>query len=312
MLSRRAEADVVAQEQAAAAEVDHAGLEAHARAQRRLLEEQCHHAAGQAAARGVPWRYFVFRSSVMAKIRSISAVVRSVTVMQMSHGVLQSTVVEVRWRTRSDCSRAQRCPARLPAERLRPRMSQPSWACSSVRFIAGNSRSTVPCVQLISSRRSMQALHDRRAVDRPARCRSSRPARARRESGRIGRGGLRAARGRRRPVARACSSRFSCSIISMAAMPARAAIGLPPNVAACMPGRRLGAISGVVSKRPAGDAAAERLGQRHDVGRDAEMLIGEPLAGAAAAGLHFVEDQAAGRSRRPACRSPARKPAGGI
>ena len=30
-------------------------------------------------------------------------------------------------------------------------------------------------------------------------------------------------------------------------MPARAAIGLPPNVAACMPGRRLGAISGVVN-----------------------------------------------------------------
>ena len=36
----------------------------------------------------------------------------------------------------------------------------------------------------------------------------------------------------------------------MAAMPARAAIGLPPNVAACMPGRRLGAISGVVSIAP--------------------------------------------------------------
>ncbi len=41
----------------------------------------------------------------------------------------------------------------------------------------------------------------------------------------------------------------------------------------------------------AGDAAAQGLGQRHHVGRDAEVLIGEPLAGAAAAGLHFVEHQ---------------------
>ena len=36
----------------------------------------------------------------------------------------------------------------------------------------------------------------------------------------------------------------------MAAMPARAAIGLPPKVAACMPGRRLGAIARVVSMAP--------------------------------------------------------------
>ncbi len=43
----RAEADVVAQEQAVAAQVDHAGLEADARPQRRLFEQQRHHAAGQ-------------------------------------------------------------------------------------------------------------------------------------------------------------------------------------------------------------------------------------------------------------------------
>ena len=80
-------------------------------------------------------------------------------------------------------------------------------------------------------------------------------------------------------------------MVSSVAMPARAAIGLPPNVAACMPGRRLGAISAVVEQGRARDAAAEALGERHDVGRDAEVLIGEPLAGPAAAGLHFVEDQ---------------------
>ena len=33
-------------------------------------------------------------------------------------------------------------------------------------------------------------------------------------------------------------------------LPARAAIGLPPKVAACVPGRRLGAISAVVSIAP--------------------------------------------------------------
>ena len=71
----------------------------------------------------------------------------------------------------------------------------------------------------------------------------------------------------------------------------RAAIGLPPNVDACMPGRRLGAISAVVSMAAAGQAAAQGLGQRHHVGRDAEVLIGEPVAGPAAAGLHLVENQ---------------------
>ena len=58
-----------------------------------------------------------------------------------------------------------------------------------------------------------------------------------------------------------------------------------------MPGCRLAAISARGQQRAAGDAAAEALGQRHDVGRDAEVLVGEPLAGAAAAGLHLVEDQ---------------------
>ena len=42
---------------------------------------------------------------------------------------------------------------------------------------------------------------------------------------------------------------------------------------------------------PAGDAAAQGFGQRHDVGLHAKMLIGKPIARAAAAGLHFVEDQ---------------------
>ena len=39
------------------------------------------------------------------------------------------------------------------------------------------------------------------------------------------------------------------------------------------------------------EAAADALGDRHDVGRDARPFIGEELAGAADAALHFVEDQ---------------------
>ena len=39
------------------------------------------------------------------------------------------------------------------------------------------------------------------------------------------------------------------------------------------------------------EAAADALGDRHDVGRDAGPLIGEQFAGAADAGLDLVEDQ---------------------
>ncbi len=39
------------------------------------------------------------------------------------------------------------------------------------------------------------------------------------------------------------------------------------------------------------EAAAERLGERHHVGRDTEALIGKQLAGAAHAGLHLVEGE---------------------
>ena len=39
------------------------------------------------------------------------------------------------------------------------------------------------------------------------------------------------------------------------------------------------------------EAAADALGDRHDVGRDAGPFMGEELAGAADAALHLVEDQ---------------------
>ena len=66
---------------------------------------------------------------------------------------------------------------------------------------------------------------------------------------------------------------------------------LPPKVEPWVPGGH--ALTRFASRKTRADreAAAERLGERHDVGRDADALIGEQFAGAAHAALHFVEDQ---------------------
>ena len=69
------------------------------------------------------------------------------------------------------------------------------------------------------------------------------------------------------------------------------ASGLPPKVEPCVPAvmplRGLGGGEAGAERK----SAAERLGERHDVGGDAGALVGEQLAGAADAGLHLVEDQ---------------------
>ena len=177
--------------------------------------------------------------------------------------------------------------------------------------MAGSSRITLPCVQLISSR-SVQALLDqRRAVDRQLD--ADHQARTAAPRGRCGS----SLDQRFEPLAEqlaelrrpARAARRLRSFRSWRCRP-RAAIGLPPNVAACMPGPQAGGDLGRGQQRRAGDAAAQALGQRHDVGLDAEVLIGEPLARAAAAGLHFVEDQQQARARRPICRSPCKKAGG--
>ena len=72
-------------------------------------------------------------------------------------------------------------------------------------------------------------------------------------------------------------------------MPAAIASGLPPKVEPWVPGVMPLAASAVASTAPIGKPRAEPLGQRHDVGRHAELLIAEQLAEPADAGLHLVE-----------------------
>ena len=76
----RAKADVAAQEHGAAAQLDHAGFETAAGAQRRLFENQPHHAARAAAARASLAGTWFSDLAVIAKMRSISADFRSATV----------------------------------------------------------------------------------------------------------------------------------------------------------------------------------------------------------------------------------------
>ena len=78
---------------------------------------------------------------------------------------------------------------------------------------------------------------------------------------------------------------------SSVALAALIASGLPPKVEPWVPAVMPFAASSVARHGADRKAAAERLGERHDVGRDAGALIGEQLAGAAHAGLHLVEDQ---------------------
>ena len=84
---------------------------------------------------------------------------------------------------------------------------------------------------------------------------------------------------------------YCCSTRSSVASAAAQHSGLPPNVLPWAPrGHRLH--DGFPGHDQAdGHAASEALGQRHDVGRDTEVLGGEHLASPADAALHFVEDQ---------------------
>ena len=78
-------------------------------------------------------------------------------------------------------------------------------------------------------------------------------------------------------------------MVSSTASPAAQASGLPPKVVPCLPGlSSLGRVAGADAGTDR-DAAAQALGEGHDVGHDAS--VGEPRAGAADAGLDLVEHE---------------------
>ena len=171
------------------------------------------------------------------------------------------------------------------------RMAQPSSICSSVIVKAGSSRMTWPCVALIKSRRRMHSatisvaskVKSSPIIVPMMRISRTRPG----SSARIASNWSR----NRSPMAAPRSSRPSASMVSMAASAARQAIGLPPKVEACIPGLSTAATDGRAIITPGRDPAGQGLGAGQDVGHDAFVLVREPFAGTAHAGLDLVEDQ---------------------
>ncbi len=80
-------------------------------------------------------------------------------------------------------------------------------------------------------------------------------------------------------------------MVSRVARAAAQASGVPPKVLAWLPGWKTSESSGVTVSGADGESAAEGLGHGNAVGPDAVVLEAEPFAGAADAGLHFVEEE---------------------
>ncbi len=169
-------------------------------------------------------------------------------------------------------------------------MSQPSSICSSVSVSAGSRRMTVSCVQLMSKPLLQARLHDRRAVDRQfdadhraldADLRDERALRLERREARA------------EPLADLHGALEQ--VVGFDGLDGRQGGAGGERVAAERRRVRAGLeLLGDLRLRdqPAHrDAAGQRLGQRHDVRLDVPVLVGVPLAGAAHAGLHLVEDQ---------------------
>ena len=87
------------------------------------------------------------------------------------------------------------------------------------------------------------------------------------------------------------SRKPSASTTSSTALPTAMASGLPPKVVPWMPVRHAVGGSRGGEARAHREAAADALGDRRDVGRDARPFMREELAGAADAALDLVEDQ---------------------
>ena len=185
---------------------------------------------------------------------------------------------------RRDCVRRWQRAARLPGCR------SPRRARSSVRVRAGSSRRTVPCVQLISSRRSRHAS----TTAAPSTV-SSRPiiAPLTRTSWISGQ------------RCRSASKRWrNRSPIASAALEQAVLLDRLDRGQGGAAGERVAAEGGRVRARlqllgdlrPGDQAAAatppaSALASVTTSGCDVPVLIGEPVAGPAHAGLHFVEDQ---------------------
>ena len=195
---------------------------------------------------------------------------------------------------------------RLP-QSTSARMAHPSSICSSVMFRAGSSRTTWPCVALIRSRRSRHS-----ATTAEASNVRSRPIITPEDPdvadqvGQLARGAPRSGRGTARRSARPRSSRPSCSIVSIGRQPGAAGDRVAAEGARVHP--RL-EDRGDVRRghhHPRRDPAGQGLGAGQDVGGHVAVLVGEPLARPAHAGLHLVEDQQARPRSSQSLRRPVR------
>ncbi len=74
-------------------------------------------------------------------------------------------------------------------------------------------------------------------------------------------------------------------------MAAAATTGPAPKVLAWVPGTKAAATVFGGQQRPHGQAVGQPLGQGHDIRGDAEIFMGKERAGAAQAGLDFIQDQ---------------------
>ena len=111
--------------------------------------------------------------------------------------------------------------------------------------------------------------------------------------GRAPRGRRRARRARPRAAHRAPrrSREARSSIASTTAQAAAHATGLPPNVEPWSPGPIASATPVADEQRADRQPVPEPLRERHEVGLDAELLVGEERPGAAEPRLDLVEDE---------------------
>ena len=252
-------------------------LEADAGPQRRLLEDQAERPARQSSGGRSPRRSSRLSCDRPGRSASRASSAREVEqVDEMAEHRLDHLDLQA---------------AGLP-QRRRPGWRTPRRSVRRVMVRAGRRRITCPWVALISSRRSRHSattsaastVRSRPIITPRMRISRIRPGSSPRSASKLGAEPLADGACRARAGRLPRSSRSSPA-------PARQAIGLPPKVRGVHPRlEHLGDL-GLGDHHARRDAAGEGLGAGQDVGLDAVVLVGEPLAGAAHAGLDLVEDQ---------------------